>query len=79
MAKKIYIGCLPGEALESELLEIFSKYGTIVKINLMRKKGHSNPTDDKEGKKDPNEIEKCVGSGHLICGDEETYNKILKS
>ena len=24
-------------------------------------------------------MEKCVGSGHVICSDEDTYNKILKA
>jgi hypothetical protein len=42
MAKKIYIGCLPGEAKENELLELFHSYGRVEKIILMRKKGNSN-------------------------------------
>lgn len=62
---KIYVGCLPGHALESKVEDIFSTLGEIEEVSLSRKE-------------DSNLNNKCVGSGYIKCRDFNTYQKILK-
>jgi RNA recognition motif. (a.k.a. RRM, RBD, or RNP domain) len=88
MVYKLYIGCLPGDASESELLALFSNYGCIEKIILTKKKttldlncSDLNPSKygHNQTETEPDTNEKCLGFGHLTCSNYETHELILKS
>lgn len=65
---KIYVGCLPGNATESKVEDIFSKFGVIKNVTLSRKNDQNHQNNNK-----------CVGSGKIECEERATFEKILKA
>jgi hypothetical protein len=67
MSLKLYIGCLPGNANESEVKDIFLKHGSVKTLQLLKEQNGGEKSSTL----------KCIGSGYLECPDQDSYESFL--